>query len=181
METFGLVLRVIVSLAIVMALIWALARVRKRVSPKGASALQVISKVPVSKRGALLLVEIGDRTLLLGSTDESISLLTEVQMGADEDAPKQARTPIDFEAFLEEWQVPDDDSLLPDDDSLLPADDELVNPEAYLPLRPVRPLDDDATTSLQAQRAQGPLAGSVLSPTTWRQFTQVLRERTVRS
>ena len=32
-----------------------------------------------------------------------------------------------------------------------------------------------------AVREQSALAGSVLSPQTWRQLTQVLRERTVRS
>lgn len=159
METIGLVLRVVVSLAIVLALIWAFARVRKRVAPKGASALNIVSKVPVSKRGALLLVEVGNRTLLLGSTDESISLLTEVQPADEEEAPKQQRTSVDFSAILDEWRVPGDE----------------------LPPIPKEELDEVLSTSLPAQRAESPLAGSVLSPTTWRQFTQVLRERTVRS
>lgn len=166
MDTFGMVLRVVVSLAVVLALIWAFARVRKRVAPKGASALNIVSKVPVSKRGALLLVEIGDRTLLLGSTDESISLLTEVHVSSDEDAPKQQRTPVDFDTLLDEWRMPDDDLSTPRDE--------------YLPI-PQRDMDEALRANLPAPGERSPLAGSVLSPTTWRQLTQVLRERTVRS
>jgi flagellar protein FliO/FliZ len=157
MDTFWLVLRVVVSLAIVIGLIWALARVRKRVSPKGASALQILSKVPVSKRGSILLVEIGGKTLLIGSTDSAISLLSEVDLSKDEEGVPQKRTPIDFSALLDEWRTEGTDDVL-----LVEA-----TPEELAAAIPVP--------------RQGPLAGSVLSPQTWRQLGQVLRERTVRS
>lgn len=159
MDTFWLVLRVVVSLAIVMGLIWALARVKKRVSPKGASALQILSKVPVSKRGSLLLVEIGGKTLLIGSTDSAISLLSEVDLSDDEDAAKQERTPIDFDTLLDEWTSADIDDI--------PVVEDVTT--------------DELAAALPAARDQGPLAGSVLSPQTWRQLTQALREKTVRS
>jgi hypothetical protein len=35
--------------------------------------------------------------------------------------------------------------------------------------------------ALHRPTGEGRLAGSVLSPTTWRQLTEVLREKTVRS
>lgn len=158
MDTFWLVLRVVVSLAIVIGLIWALARVRKRVSPKGASALQILSKVPVSKRGSILLVEIGGKTLLLGSTDSTISLLSEVDLSEDEDAAAQKRTPIDFSTLLDEWRAEGVDDV-----SLVAA------------------TPDEFAASIPVPRAQGPLAGSVLSPQTWRQLAQALREKSVRS
>lgn len=165
MDTFWLVLRVVVSLAIVMGLIWALARVKNRVSPKGASALQVLSKVPVSKRGSLLLVELGGKTLLIGSTDNAISLITEVDLTDDEEAAKQKRTPVDFDTILDEWRTEAIDEGLP-----LAAE----------PVAQEAPIGEVAIAAA-TPRNGGPLAGSVLSPQTWRQLTQVLREKTVRS
>ena len=160
MDAFWLLLRVAVSLVVVVALIWVLARVRKRVGPKGASSLQVVSKIPVSRRGALLLVEIEGRTLLLGSTETNISLLSQVERRDDEVAVKQERMPIDFDSLLQQW---DSGSL---DDA---------------PLQPYDPTGADLEVIRPELRQQSALAGSVLSPQTWRQLTQVLRERTVRS
>ena len=59
MDTFWLVLRVVVSLAVVLGLIWALARVRKRVGPTGSDVVTVMSKIPVTKKGSVLLVKAG--------------------------------------------------------------------------------------------------------------------------
>lgn len=160
MDAFWLLLRVAVSLVVVVALIWVLARVRKRVGPKGASSLQVVSKIPVSRRGALLLVEIEGKILLLGSTETNISLLSEVERREDEVVVKQERTPIDFDSLLQHW---DAGSL---DDAGLP---------------PYEPAGAELEVMQPAVREQSALAGSVLSPQTWRQLTQVLRERTVRS
>ena len=167
MDTMWLLLRLVLSLGVVLALIWALARVKKRVSPKGASSLQVVSKIPVSRHGSLLLVEVGGKTLLLGSTDGGISVLTEVEPD-EADAPvRQERTPVDFDALVMEW----DSSSRSDSGSL--ADSGLLDAAA----------DGDMHVHLDAPRtrADGPLTGSVLSPQTWRQLTQVLRERTLRS
>lgn len=155
MDTVWLVARVIVSLAIVLGLIWALARVKKRVSPKGAGALQILSKTPVSKRGSLLLVEVAGRTLLIGSTDTAISLLTEVRLDETTDEPRQERTAVDVDSLIEEWRAP-----MPSSSVVTEAQVAAMAPQ---------------------QPEPGPLAGSVLSPQTWQQFTQALREKTVRS
>lgn len=160
MDTIWLVARVVVSLGVVLALIWALARVKKRVSPKGASALQVLSKTPVSKRGSLLLVQIGGRTLLLGSSDTNISLLTEVDLGEDSDGPRQERIPVDMDALIDEWRT---DAM------------------AEVPALASRADADQPEQVTDLASDGGPLAGSVLSPQTWRQLTQVLREKTVRA
>ena len=79
--TWGL--RVVVSLAVVLGLIWALARVRKRVGPTGSDVVTVMSKIPVTKKGSVLLVKAGGETLLLGATDTQISLLASVELPQD--------------------------------------------------------------------------------------------------
>ena len=85
MDTLWLILRFVVSLAVVIGLIYGLARVKKRVSPKGAGAITLVSKVPVSKKGSLLLVEVGGKTMMLGATDNSITLLSVIDTSAEID------------------------------------------------------------------------------------------------
>jgi hypothetical protein len=43
------------------------------------------------------------------------------------------------------------------------------------------PAEMDALASLKKSQSDSKLAGSVLSPGTWRQLTEALREKTVRS
>ena len=80
MDTFSLVLKLVIALAIVLGLIWGLARVKKRINPTNSATIQVLSKIPVSRKGSLLLVEVGGKKLMIGATDNNISLLSEIDM-----------------------------------------------------------------------------------------------------
>ena len=161
MDTVWLILRFVVSLAVVIALIWGLARVKKRVSPKGAGSIQLVSKVPISKKGSLLLVEVGGKTMMIGATDNNITLLSVIETTADIDEVKEDRRPVHL------------DSLLDPDLQYL----DLQYPDLQHPDLP----DREAVASLHRPKGEGRLAGSVLSPTTWRQLTEALREKSVRS
>jgi len=163
MDTLWLILRFVVSLAVVIGLIWGLARVKKRVSPKGTGSIQLVSKVPVSKKGSLLLVEVGGKTMMLGATDNSITLLSVIDTSADVDEAKEDRRPVSLDSLLNErLELPQS------------LDSDLQYPDLQYP-------DSEAVAALHKSTGEGRLAGSVLSPTTWRQLTEVLRERTVRS
>ncbi len=163
MDTLWLILRFVVSLAVVIGLIWGLARVKKRVSPKGAGTINLVSKVPVSKKGSLLLVEVGGKTMMLGATDNSITLLSVIETAADIEESKEDRRPVSLDSLLDEQL-----------ESGLALDPGLEYPDLEYP-------DSKEVASLHRPAGEGRLAGSVLSPTTWRQLTEVLREKTVRS
>ena len=163
MDTLWLIVRFVVSLAVVIGLIWGLARVKKRVSPKGAGTINLVSKVPVSKKGSLLLVEVGGKTMMLGATDTSITLLSVIETAADIEESKEDRRPVSLDSLLDEQL-----------ESVLALDPSLEYPDLEYP-------DYKEVASLHRPTGEGRLAGSVLSPTTWRQLTEVLREKTVRS
>jgi flagellar protein FliO/FliZ len=188
MDTLWLTLRFVVSLAVVIGLIWGLARVKKRVSPKGAGTINLVSKVPVSKKGSLLLVEVGGKTMMLGATDTSITLLSVIDTAADIEEGKEDRRPVSLDSLLDEQLesglMLDPDLQYPDlqyPDLQYP---DLQYPDLQYPDLQYPDLqypDSKEVAALHRPTGEGRLAGSVLSPTTWRQLTEVLREKTVRS
>jgi flagellar protein FliO/FliZ len=173
MDTLWLTLRFVVSLAVVIGLIWGLARVKKRVSPKGAGTINLVSKVPVSKKGSLLLVEVGGKTMMLGATDTSITLLSVIDTAADIEEGKEDRRPVSLDSLLDEQL---ESGLMLDPDLQYP---DLQYPDLQYP--DLQYPDSKEVAALHRPTGEGRLAGSVLSPTTWRQLTEVLREKTVRS
>jgi flagellar protein FliO/FliZ len=178
MDTLWLTLRFVVSLAVVIGLIWGLARVKKRVSPKGAGTINLVSKVPVSKKGSLLLVEVGGKTMMLGATDTSITLLSVIDTAADIEEGKEDRRPVSLDSLLDEQL---ESGLTLDPDLQYP---DLQYPDLQYPDLEYPDLqypDHKEVAALHRPTGEGRLAGSVLSPTTWRQLTEVLREKTVRS
>lgn len=158
MDTFWLVLRVVVSLAVVLGLIWALARVRKRVGPTGSDVVTVMSKIPVTKKGSVLLVKAGGETLLLGATDTQISLLASVELPQEEEEAKEERTPVDVQSLMEQ-----------------------IQPGHAPAAIAASPASIGRASNRSVSGNDGPLAGSILSPSTWRQLTDLLKEKTARS
>jgi flagellar protein FliO/FliZ len=128
-----LTIRLIVSLAIVVGLLLLLARFgARRFHGQAGALVRVVHRQPLSRTTAVAVVTVGTRVLVLGTTEQQVTILTELE--PDE---------IDVE-------VPDE-------------------PETRRP----------ATTALEARELvdtiepRDPLAGSVLSPQTWRQAFQV--------
>ena len=85
---FELVLRVGFSLLIVFGLMWALARVVRR--PLGSSrqgALAVLNRQQLSRGAAVAVIRVADRAMIVGVTDQQVSLLGEAPI---EDFEKQS-------------------------------------------------------------------------------------------
>lgn len=164
MDTVWLVLRFVLSLAVVLGLIWGLARVKKRISPTNSGTIQVLSKIPVSRKGSLLLVEVGGKKLMIGATDSNISLLSVIEMPPETQEVKEQRRPVQLDSFM------DVNSFM---DELMDSPD---SAGFDLDL-----LDKETVTSLKHEQSTSKLAGSVLSRDTWRALTETLREKTVRS
>ena len=111
-----LFLRVGVSLSLVLALVWVAARVlRKRgagLSRKDPSSIDVIARRSVGRRSNLLMVEIGGRSLLVGVTDQQISLVADL---SGESADRPAVGPVAAITVDElDGPTPDDDSVADD-------------------------------------------------------------------
>lgn len=150
-----LAIRLVFSLAVVLGLLALIARFGARRFRGGKDALvQVVHRQHLSRGSAVSVVTVGSRVLVLGTTEHQIRVLTELD-------------PDDIVGYLE----PD----LTDAEVLhLTADAEGVDgaaapvaarPAARSLLRPT------------ADGSSGAFAGSVLSPTTWRQALAVATRR----
>jgi flagellar protein FliO/FliZ len=108
MSTFLLFLRTLAALAIVLGLVWGLARLSRRaqggggkISAKvgargamfGEARITVVTKRSLSRSSGVAVVRVGDRTLVLGTTPHQVTLLAELaqdgalsadQMSADQ-------------------------------------------------------------------------------------------------
>jgi len=93
-----LMARMGLSLAIVLGLIWGASRVlrrRGRTLGRSATDVEVVARRSTGRRSNLLVVRIGGRTLLVGATDNQVSLVADVTepVGTGETAPDELKVP----------------------------------------------------------------------------------------
>jgi flagellar biosynthetic protein FliO len=90
LETFTMTINILLKLAVVVALIYGCAYLLRRwrgiLPSKVDKQLTIIETTHLSPRQALHLMQVGDRVVLIGATDQSITLLTEVELLKDESA-----------------------------------------------------------------------------------------------
>lgn len=80
---FELIVRIGFSLIIVLALMWLLARAtRKKVGGRNGDALSVISRQSLSRGSSVAVVKVADRALVLGVTENQVTLLGETDLAA---------------------------------------------------------------------------------------------------
>ncbi len=169
-----LTIRLVASLAIVVGLLLLLARLgARRFSGSSKAVVHVLHRQQLSKASALAVVSVGSRVLVLGTTDHQVSLLAELEPADLEPADLE---PADLEpavlepAVLEPAQL---EGARPD-----PAEPDVEElPPARLALAVSRDLEPEALGpdrrrvgrhALDVPATGGPLAGSLLSPQTWR-------------
>lgn len=74
-----LVIRVVVSLALVLGLLWLVARAsQRRFGGAARSMVRVIARQSLARNSALAVVEVGERVLVVGVGEQGVSLLTEL-------------------------------------------------------------------------------------------------------
>lgn len=133
-----LMVRLVASLAVVVGLMLLLAKlVGKRYGARAGAPVQVLHRQPLSRSASVAVVTVGSRVLVLGATDQQVSLLTELD-------PEELVV-AELEAGL---------------DAELNADLDLAADQSG---------DLAAPAPGRTTPAPGALAGSVLSPQTWRQ------------
>ena len=86
-----LLLRLVASLAVVIGLLLVLARLgAKRFSGSADSIVQVIHRQPLSRTSSLAVVDVAGRILVLGATEQQVSLVTELDAVDLEQAGRRA-------------------------------------------------------------------------------------------
>ncbi|MEJ5913329.1 FliO/MopB family protein [Pseudokineococcus sp. 1T1Z-3] len=199
MDTVGLLLRVAGSLLAVLGLVWMVRRGMLRSGGgrvrAAVGAVTVLSRQQLSGRASLALVQVGQLGLVVGVTDQGVTLLAErpvdellaapadVVTGAGRPARAPRREPVELpvEAAAREGFSRELAARLAEVDA-----DAATSPasggRATSPARPgpAAPQTVAPETVVPAQRRSSPLAGSALSPATWSQAVDVLRARTVR-
>lgn len=150
-----LVIRVVFSLAVVFGLIWLVARTSTRKFGGAArSMVRVVARQPLARTASLAVVEVGDRVLVVGVSENGVSLLTEMdpdELPAREIAPEIAPATA---AVAEAGAV-------------LPTGARRLGPVLGAPRRGKRRADGP-TGGIEGLAGTG-LNGSVLSGQTWRQ------------
>lgn len=163
-----LTVRLIVSLAIVIGLLLVLARFGARKFRGNNGALvHVVHRQPLSRTSAVAVVTVGSRVLVLGTTEQQVSVLAELD-------------PDELDLLEEPTELADVSFLTP------PVLDEQPLALPAAPAPPPPPAAVRRTRAPGSHRAapatkdlpatgHGPLAGSVLSAQTWKQAFNAAR------
>jgi flagellar protein FliO/FliZ len=173
-DTVFLALRVIVSLAVVIGAIWFVqkrlgraAKVKSKSKP-----IAMIARQTVGVKASVAVVEFGAKRFLLGVTEHGISVLDSTEI-----------EPVEIEAVeIEEAETvaqPSRVSLTASGQHFADALS-LVDGGPPVPAtaaRELRPGSDSGVESayLRSRPAKSPIAGSILSASTWRQAFAALR------
>jgi flagellar protein FliO/FliZ len=76
----GLVVRLVCSLAVVLGLLLLIARFAgRRFAGRAGAPVQVLHRQPISRGSSVAVVTVGTRILVLGTTEQQVSLLTELE------------------------------------------------------------------------------------------------------
>ena len=98
---FELVLRIGFSLAIILGMMWGLARlVRRPLLGRGHGQLVVIERQQLSRGAAVAVVRVADRAVILGVTDQQVSLLGEAEVELFDHHPAEHRDHLDVDSEL---------------------------------------------------------------------------------
>jgi flagellar protein FliO/FliZ len=149
MGSVELVGRVLVSLVVVLGIVWVLGRkFRKGGQAKGAGLIDVLGRQQLSRTASVAVVRVGSQALIVGITDGQVNVLGET----------------DLMAALAETAVP----------APAAANRRVAAPAAAPNTAPTTVAPVGAVADGSSRR--GPLAGSALSPATWRQTIESLRD-----
>lgn len=148
--------RLLVSLAAVLGVMWVIGRrMKKGRGPKSSQLIDVLGRQQLSRNASVAVVRVGEQALVIGVTDAQVSVLGETDLGAAQ-AMVTAATDTRRTAPRR---------------ATAPASHRVAVPAATAVPADVVP--DSASKP-------GALSGSALSPHTWRQTIDSLRDLTTR-
>ena len=198
MATVAMLGRLLVSLAFVLGLMWLLARRVKRPTKANGKLVDVLSRQQLTRTASVAVVRVGEQALILGVTDGQVSVLGEADLGQIQ-AQLETQPPVRPTRRAARRSVTDPAALtvaslssatLPTVNRTVPKPAAAPAPgrhsalgESHPEVRPeVRPeVHPDVVASVTKPESRKALSGSALSPDTWRQTIDALRDLTVRS
>ena len=168
-----LVVRLVFSLAVVLGLLLLTARLgARRFKGRSDAPVRILHRQALSRTSSVTVVTVGTRVLVLGTTEQQVRVLAELD-------PDELEVEVAPVAHLVSAPAPAEAgfaAVLHDQLEEAPA-----RPVTSTGGRHAAPRGHVASTSDPAVKASvpgsGPLAGSVLSPQTWRQALQALSGR----
>ena len=191
MATVAMLGRLLVSLAFVLGLMWLLARRVKRPTKANGKLVDVLSRQQLTRTASVAVVRVGQQALILGVTDGQVSVLGEADL-AQIQSQLETQTPERPTRRASRPSTKDPAALtvaslssatLPTVNRTVPKPAVAPAPGRHTAAAEVRP-DADADTHKPKSRkpeSRKALSGSALSPDTWRQTIDALRDLTVRS
>ena len=182
-----MIIRLILSLAFVAGVLWFAARVaKKRGLGAGNGLIEVVARQRMGRSSTVSVLRVADRVLVVGSTEENVTLLAEMDAEAIEEAVAETETRREAErvAHADQRRA----ALAARAAAHRPAaalhggDDEDATTQITLPQLPGVPgARRPHRAPVPARHGGGGLvAGSVFDRAAWTQVVEGLRERTVR-
>lgn len=171
-------MRLIASLAVVVGLMLLLARlVGKRYGARAGAPVQVLHRQQLSRSASVAVITVGSRVLVVGSTDHQVSLLTELDPEELVDAELEDALDAEVEPEPElTAELPFDLPVQPEVAAGVAARTGIASMTSLSSLAVLAQRTPRAGTTPRRTPAPqggttdgGALAGSVLSPQTWRQ------------
>lgn len=175
METFLAGLRVVVSLAVVVGLLWVLQRRLTRGSRASAASkpVRIVTKQAISPKASVVIIDVGDTRLLLGVTEHAVSVLQTGDIPAEVEVPVETSSARAFATRMSALTAPKvavkttvPKTTAPKATAPKTATAAQKSPE----LAPVAAFTDNGA------QPGGMLAGSILSSATWKQLATVFRQ-----
>ncbi|MEC5150074.1 flagellar biosynthetic protein FliO [Cryobacterium sp. GrIS_2_6] len=176
MDTLLVALRVALSLAVVVGLLWVLQRRMQKGTRRGpkASLVSVVGRQGLGQKASLVVVDVEGRRFVLGVTEQSVTVLHDALSPAESFATTLRAGDADTTTRLSAGIAATTSTGVAAADEALPA------PLTFRPRhdRGIR----TAESALRAESGPGSssrpnrLAGSILSPATWQQTAAALRQ-----
>ena len=150
MNSVALVGRLLISLAVVLCLMWLIARRMKRSVGHGKNGklIELLSRQQLTRSSSVAVVRVLDQGLILGVTDGQVAVLGEIELDAIQD--------------------------------LIAANEATKAPRTARPVRAPRQAQPHSPAAVNPATQRPALAGSALSLGTWRQTVDSLRDLTAR-
>lgn len=160
--------RLLVSLAAVLGVIWLVARrARRSGGGRKTNLIEVLDRAPLSRSASVAVIRVGERAIIVGIAESQVNVLgeTDALPALAESAPSPARRATRRSATARS------------------AHRSLARPTQAAPHRAKSvptTLPSTAVEQLTEGHERGALTGSALSPQTWRQTIESLRDLTTR-
>jgi flagellar protein FliO/FliZ len=173
-----MIIRLILTLAFVAGVLWFAARVaKKRGLGGGSSLIEVVARQRMGRSSTVAVLRVADRVLVVGTTEEHVTLLAEMdgevveEMLAEAEEERIAQSDARRAALTARRPVA----------ALEASDDDAPTTQIALPRLPGvpgarRPRKAPSVT----RHGSGLVAGSVFDRAAWTQVVEGLREKTVR-